>query len=82
MTEPVLPPLTRRPVEPSADLSMVMEPPLSRSTVLFEFSVIAAPEVTAIAAAAGDADIVRRRAGRVGRLDRRGAGCSRSTISA
>ncbi len=47
MTEPVLPPLTRRPVEPSADLSMVMELPLSRSTVWLEFSVTAAPDVTA-----------------------------------
>ncbi len=33
---------------PSAALAMVMEPPLSISTVLFESSVIAAPEVTAI----------------------------------
>ena len=47
VTDPVLPPLTRMPVAPSAALSMVMELPLSRSTVLLESSVTAAPELTA-----------------------------------
>ena len=47
ITEPVLPPLTNRPVEPSADLSIVIDPPLSRSTVLLLFRVTAAPEATA-----------------------------------
>ncbi len=48
VTSPVLPPLTRTPVAPSADLSMSILEPASSFTSLLEFSVTAAPEVTVI----------------------------------
>ena len=47
MTEPVFPPLTSRPVEPSADLSIRIDPPLSISTMWLESRVTAAPDATA-----------------------------------
>jgi len=48
VTSPVLPPLTRTPVAPSAALSMSILDPASSFTSLLEFSVTAAPEVTVI----------------------------------
>ena len=48
VTLAVFPPCTRMPVAPSAAFSILMEEPASRSTLLLESTVIAAPLATAM----------------------------------